>query len=42
MRFGVMATGRTVMRMGRETGVPTPANAAVYAAFKPWRMGIKS
>jgi 2-dehydropantoate 2-reductase len=28
-----------VVRMGREHGVPTPANAAVYAALKPWRMG---
>ena len=31
-----------VVRMGREAGVPTPANTAVYAALKPWRMGAKS
>ena len=28
-----------VARMGRELGIATPANAAVYAALKPWRMG---
>jgi 2-dehydropantoate 2-reductase len=28
-----------VVRMGREMQVATPANAAVYAALKPWRMG---
>jgi hypothetical protein len=31
-----------VVRMGREAGVPTLANATVYAALKPWRMGMKS
>ena len=25
-----------VVRKGRELGVATPANAAVYAALKPW------
>jgi 2-dehydropantoate 2-reductase len=29
----------TVVRLGRMLGVPTPANAAVYAVLKPWRMG---
>ena len=29
----------TVVRLGRQYGVPTPANAAVYALLKPWRMG---
>ena len=31
-----------VVRMGHAAKVPTPANAAVYAALKPWRMGTKS
>jgi 2-dehydropantoate 2-reductase len=30
-----------VVRMGRELGISTPANAAVYAALKPWRMGAR-
>jgi len=29
----------TVVELGRKHGVPTPANAAVYAVLKPWRMG---
>jgi 2-dehydropantoate 2-reductase len=29
----------TVVKLGRRYGVPTPANAAVYALLKPWRMG---
>jgi 2-dehydropantoate 2-reductase len=29
----------TVVRLGKQHGVPTPANAAVYAVLKPWRMG---
>jgi 2-dehydropantoate 2-reductase len=29
----------TVVRLGQKHGVPTPANAAVYAVLKPWRMG---
>lgn len=28
-----------VVALGRELGVPTPANAAVYAVLKPYRMG---
>ncbi|HEX5498382.1 MAG TPA: 2-dehydropantoate 2-reductase, partial [Thermomicrobiales bacterium] len=28
-----------VVALGRKLGVPTPANAAVYAVLKPWRMG---
>jgi 2-dehydropantoate 2-reductase len=28
-----------VVELGRKYGVPTPANAAVYAVLKPWRMG---
>jgi 2-dehydropantoate 2-reductase len=28
-----------VVALGRQYGVPTPANAAVYAVLKPWRMG---
>jgi 2-dehydropantoate 2-reductase len=31
-----------VARMGRERGIATPANAAVYAALKPWRMGARN
>ena len=29
----------TVVKLGRELGVPTPVNATVYAALKPFRMG---
>lgn len=29
----------TVVRLGRQYGVPTPANDTVYALLKPWRMG---
>jgi 2-dehydropantoate 2-reductase len=32
----------TVVRLGRQYGVPTPANEAVYAVLKPWRMGKDS
>lgn len=28
-----------VVALGRELGIPTPANAAVYAVLKPYRMG---
>jgi 2-dehydropantoate 2-reductase len=28
-----------VVALGRQYGVPTPANTAVYAILKPWRMG---
>src|SRR5579872_6316937 len=28
-----------VVQLGREVGIPTPANAAVYAVLKPYRMG---
>jgi 2-dehydropantoate 2-reductase len=31
----------TVVRLGRKYGVPTPANATVYALLKPWRMGAQ-
>jgi 2-dehydropantoate 2-reductase len=30
-----------VVELGKTLGVPTPANAAVYAVLKPWRMGAK-
>ena len=29
----------TVVRLGRQHGVPTPANAAVYGLLKPFRLG---
>jgi len=28
-----------LVALGREVGVPTPANTAVYAILKPYRMG---
>jgi 2-dehydropantoate 2-reductase len=28
-----------VVELGRALGIPTPANAAVYAVLKPYRMG---
>jgi 2-dehydropantoate 2-reductase len=30
-----------VVALGRKHGVPAPANEAVYAVLKPWRMGSK-
>jgi 2-dehydropantoate 2-reductase len=30
-----------VVSLGREHGVPTPANEAVYAILKPFRMGTR-
>ncbi len=30
-----------VVELGRKLGVPTPANAAVYAVLKPYRMGSR-
>ena len=30
-----------VVELGRRHGVPVPANEAVYAVLKPWRMGSK-
>ena len=32
----------TVARMGREVGVPTPINDALYAILKPWALRIES
>ncbi len=32
----------TVSRMGREAGVPTPINDALYAILKPWALRIES
>jgi ketopantoate reductase len=29
----------TVVRLGRERGVPTPFNFAIYAALKPFENG---
>lgn len=31
----------TVVRMGREAGVPTPVNDALYAILKPWALRIE-
>lgn len=33
------ALNGTVVRLGREHGVPTPWNAAIYAALAPWAQG---
>jgi 2-dehydropantoate 2-reductase len=30
----------TVVRMGREVGVPTPMNDALYGILKPWELRI--
>src|SRR5690606_30466245 len=30
------------VKLGRQYGVPMPANAAIYAVLKPWRMGGSS
>ena len=32
----------TAVRMGRETGVPTPVNDALYAILKPWALRIEA
>jgi 2-dehydropantoate 2-reductase len=32
----------TVVRMGRESGIPTPANDALYAILKPWAARIEA
>ncbi|MDP8921999.1 MAG: hypothetical protein M3O34_03885 [Chloroflexota bacterium] len=34
-RLELEATNGTVVRLGRERGVPTPWNSAIYAALKP-------
>jgi 2-dehydropantoate 2-reductase len=34
-RLEIETLNGTVVRLGRERGVPTPANFAVYAALKP-------
>jgi 2-dehydropantoate 2-reductase len=31
----------TVVRLGREAGVPTPVNDTLYAILKPWAMRIE-
>lgn len=38
-RIEVEALSGAVVRMGRESGVPTPANAFVYACLKPHALG---
>jgi 2-dehydropantoate 2-reductase len=38
-RLEIETLNGTVVRLGRETGVPTPANFAVYAALKPYEGG---
>jgi 2-dehydropantoate 2-reductase len=38
-RLEIEALNGTVVRLGRERGVPTPANFAVYAALKPYADG---
>jgi 2-dehydropantoate 2-reductase len=38
-RLEIETLNGTVVRLGRERGVPTPANFAVYAALKPYANG---
>jgi 2-dehydropantoate 2-reductase len=38
-RLEIDAASGTVVRLGRETGVPTPLNFAIYAALKPFAQG---
>jgi 2-dehydropantoate 2-reductase len=38
-RLEIDAANGTVVRLGRETGVPTPLNFAIYAALKPFAQG---
>jgi 2-dehydropantoate 2-reductase len=38
-RLELEALNGTVVRLGRERGVPTPANTAIYAALKPYLDG---
>ena len=38
-RLEIETLNGTVVRLGRERGVPTPANFAVYAALKPYAEG---
>jgi 2-dehydropantoate 2-reductase len=38
-RLEIDAANGTVVRLGRETGVPTPLNFAMYAALKPFAQG---
>jgi 2-dehydropantoate 2-reductase len=32
----------TLVRLGRENGVPTPVNDALYAILKPWAIRIEA
>jgi 2-dehydropantoate 2-reductase len=41
-RLEIETLNGTVVRLGRERGVPTPANFAVYAALKPYESGPPS
>jgi len=38
-RLELEALNGTVVRLGRQVGVPTPVNVAVYAALKPYAAG---
>jgi 2-dehydropantoate 2-reductase len=38
-RLELECTSAAVVRLGRELGVPTPMNAAIYAALKPHANG---
>ena len=38
-RLEIETLNGTVVRLGQERGVPTPANFAVYAALKPYADG---
>ena len=41
-RLELEALNGAVVRMGRETGMPTPANAFVYACLKPYARGASA
>jgi 2-dehydropantoate 2-reductase len=41
-RLEIETLNGTVVRLGRERGVPTPANFAIYAALKPYADGAPS
>jgi 2-dehydropantoate 2-reductase len=39
-RLELESLNGTVVRLGRERGVPTPLNFAIYAALRPYAQGV--
>jgi 2-dehydropantoate 2-reductase len=39
-RLELEALNGTVVRLGRQLGIPTPLNSVVYAALKPYAEGL--